>query len=174
MDADSERTLTNLHIVAALSHNDKLMTNEDSFDIYSPTSFRGLFRSWYGERRFANITKIRQCVRSAIQFASKSLDDAFFLIDSANPQSEQTLFRIQTLLLQHTRMLDGLSRSRVGLANIIQTYRDDSASSSQVQLIIEEIEGFLNLMKQHTSKVSSSDYVPPTSFHQISDSPDSM
>ena len=55
MESEAERTLSNLHVLSALSQNDKLNTNEDVFDIYAPTSLRGMWRTWYGERRGQNV-----------------------------------------------------------------------------------------------------------------------
>ena len=51
MNSDAERTLGNLNVLSAMSQNDKLMTNEDHFNIYTPTTFRAIVRTWYGERR---------------------------------------------------------------------------------------------------------------------------
>lgn len=163
MQADAERTLNNLHVLGALSHNDKLMTNEDIFDIYAPTSLRGLFRMWYRERRVTNIARIRQCVRSAINFSSKSLEDTTALMNSSpssSPQSEQMKLRIDTHAMQHLRMLDGLTRAKGGLHNLLQTYREDAASASQVQLLMEEIEDFIRVLQPHTCKLRLS--CPPS------------
>ena len=79
MHSDAERALRNLHVISAVSHNDKLQTNADVFDIYTPTSLRSVARTWYGEGRSQNIQRVRQTVRSGIHFASKSLEDAHTL-----------------------------------------------------------------------------------------------
>jgi hypothetical protein len=163
MQTDAERTLNNLHVLGALSHNDKLMTNDDTFDIYAPTSLRGVFRMWHGERRVTNIGRIRQCVRSAITFSCKSLEDTTALMNSSpsSPtQSEQMKLRVDTHAMQHLRMLDGLNRAKGGLHNLLQTYREDAASASQVQLLMEEIEDFIRVMQPHTSKLRQS--CPPS------------
>lgn len=154
MEADAERTLNNLHVLSVLSHNDKLMTNEDVFDIYSPTTFRGLMRMWYGERRLQNVQRIRCTVRAAMTFASRTLDDANALT-SVQPRTDNMTLRIDTIVLQHVRMVDGLARAKEGLANLQQTYRDDPALTSQLSLVVEEIGAFLNVITAHTRKLQA-------------------
>ena len=83
MQSDEERTLGNLCVLAAVSHNDKLCTLEDAFTIYAPTSMRGLVRMWYGERRAANVQRVRQAVRAAIGFAQQSLEEVNSLREAA-------------------------------------------------------------------------------------------
>lgn len=162
MQTDAERTLNNLHVLGALSHNDKLMTNEDSFDIYAPTSLRGLMRMWYAEGRVSNIARIRICVRSAINFATKALEDTNALHESsqnASPQShtgQQMKIRVDTLAMQHIRMLDALNKAKHGLHNLLQTYRDDAASASQIQLLIEEIDDYIGVTRAHTDRLRDS------------------
>lgn len=156
MQAEVERILGNLHVLGALSHNDKLMTNEDAFDIYIPTTWRGLVRTWYGERRGQNVARIRSTVRGAIEFSQRTLTDirAYNTRSIAEDVDVNTLRR-ETMELQFHRMIDGLRRARDGLTNLIQTYRDDAAFSSQIRLINEEIGDFLSVMNRHSSSVSS-------------------
>lgn len=156
MQAEVERILGNLHVLGALSHNDKLMTNEDAFDIYIPTTWRGLVRSWYGERRGQNVARIRSTVRGAIEFSQRTLTDirAYHTRSDAEDVDVNTLRR-ETMELQFRRMIDGLRRARDGLTNLIQTYRDDAALSSQIRLINEEIGDFLSVMNRHASTVPS-------------------
>ena len=80
MNSDAERTLSNLNVLGAMSQNDKIMTNEDQFNIYTPTTFRALMRTWYGERRCQNVQRIRTTIRNGISFAQTFLDDATRLI----------------------------------------------------------------------------------------------
>ena len=152
MNSDAERTLSNLHVLAAISHNDKLMTNEDIFDIYSPTSLRGLIRMWYGEKRGQNIQKIRQTVRQAISCATNSMEEAKALILA---DSNSMTLRVDTMVMQHIRMCDGIVKAKVGLGNMLQTYREDAALASQLHLLVGEIDDFLRVMEPHTFKLRS-------------------
>jgi hypothetical protein len=149
MQTDAERTLHNLHVLSVLSHNDKLMTNDDTFDIYAPTTFRGMFRMWYGEKRACNLQRVRCTIRSAIAFASSSLNDANALVDVSN-EHEHMRLRTDTAVMEHVRMCDGIECAKLGLHNLMRTYRDDAALVSQLQLLISEIEHFLVIMQPHT------------------------
>lgn len=157
-----ERILGNLHVLGALSHNDKLMTNEDAFDIYIPTTWRGLMRSWYGERRAQNVARIRSTVRGAIEFSQRTLTDIrAYNTRSFEEDVDVNTLRRETMELQFRRMIDGLRRARDGLTNLIQTYRDDAALSSQIRLINEEIGDFLSVMSRHAAPTQSSPVVTP-------------
>lgn len=177
MQADAERTLNNLRILSALSHNDKLNTLQDQFDIYSPTSMRGLLRFWYGENRAQNVQRVRQTVRAGIAFASRSLEDANAMDEAATSSSSPPTYReaevaersapstalvsapapmdvmrlrIDTVALHHFRMLSALGGAASGLSNLLQTYRDDAASASQISLLIEEIGDFQRVIRPHS------------------------
>jgi hypothetical protein len=164
MDADAERTLNNLHVLGALSHNDKLLTNCDTFDIYSPTSMRGLFRMLYGERRYQNVARVRQALRAAIGFSSRSLEDADALRQSAS-SSPQMRLRIDTTIMQHMRMCEALSVAKGGLQNLLLTYRDDAALVSQLQLLVVEVGDFLRVMEPHTARLSAKPCDPTLSSY---------
>lgn len=159
MQTEAERTLNNLHVLAALSHNDKLLTNDDAFGIYAPTSLRGLFRMWYGEHRVQNVVRVRQTVRAATAFAAKSLDDVQAL--GKGEGSAHLRLRIDTLVVQHLRMCEALRGAKNGLDNLTQTYRGDAALTSQLQLLCREVDDFLEVMAPHSDALrpphSSSD-----------------
>lgn len=164
MQSDAERTLGNLHVLAVLSQNDKLLTNGDTFDIYSPTTLRAVWRFWHGEGRAANVQRVRICVRAAMDFVSKFMEDTTALAKSADgnvsPSTEVTTYvltvpdsaqvRIETVAMQHVRMLTALRSALGGLRNLLQTYRDDPALASQINLIINEVNDFVNVMEPHS------------------------
>lgn len=153
MDVNSEQTLRNLHVLGALSHNDKLMTNEDTFDIYSPTSLRGVLRMWYRENRMHNIDRVRVTIKRAIQYVERTLEEATTSSTTSHAASWQTttiMVRLGTVIEHHIRMMNALNRARYGLWNLMQTYREDAAVASQINLIVEETNSFLTLMNPHT------------------------
>ena len=149
MHAEAERVLHNLHVLSVISHNDKLLTNDDEFNIHSPTTFRAVWRFCTGERRNSNVTRIRICVRNAIDFISSSLEELTAFQSQrdgrAFPNSTMQL-KVDTLMLQHLRMMDGVQKASQGLTNLLQTYRDDPALAAQIQLIIHEIGDFVTVV----------------------------
>jgi uncharacterized membrane protein YccC len=147
MQADEERTLHNLCVLAALSHNDKLCTLEEHFTIYSPTSMRGLVRFWYGERRDQNVQRVRATVRAALGFAQKTVEDA----EALRAAEAATLqLRIDALGLQHVRIVDALRAACDGIRNLRQTYREDAALVSQLTLLVQEVDDVLLVLRRHT------------------------
>ena len=171
METDAERTLNNLHVLASVSQNDKLMTNNDSIDIYAPTTLRAVMRTWYGERRAQNIERVKHTVRNAITFAIKSLNDAKALLTPSSPSlssnssslsslSSQTVpehlrVRVDTICKQHIRMTEALDKSKTGLQNLLQTYRDDATLSSQLKVIMNDIDDFLAVISTHTKNLKT-------------------
>lgn len=161
MNSDAERTLSNLNVLGAVSQNDKLMTNDDHFDIYTPTTLRAILRTWYGERRCQNVQRVRTTIRAGISFARTFLEDATRLKKEGSER-----LRIDTIILQHVRMRDALRVSCCGLKNMLQTYRDDAAHRSQLNGLIQEVEDFLSVIEPYsrgvTETISSSVLPSPT------------
>lgn len=142
MDAQTEGLLKNLHVLGALSHNDKLLTNDDNFDIYTPSSLRGLVRMFYRENRSENINRVRLCIRQSMRSAEQAYDEALefkkIIKDSA------TLYRTHTSTEnRYKRLRDGIYRSQRGLENMKKTYPEDALALSKLTLLLEEISDFL-------------------------------
>ena len=152
MNSDAERTLNNLHVLASVSHNDKLMTNEDMFGIYEPTSMRGLMRMWYGERRGQNVQRVRHTVRSGMAYAQQYLDESAHISTAPGPMPTARL-RGDTVALQHVRMVDALRASLGGLTNMLQTYREDAALTSQISGLVQEVTDFLTVLDPYSRPV---------------------
>ena len=171
MQSEPEQTLNNLHVLAALSHNDKLMTNDNAFNIYIPTSVRGAMRMWYGECRTQNIQRIRHTLRSAMNHCTKYMEDANALLETMSTHSESMKLRVDTIALQHIRMLDAITRSRNGLTNMLQTYKDDAAFVSQITLLITEVSDYCNVISCHSRllrskcSIADSNDVPALTVH---------
>jgi hypothetical protein len=140
MQSETESVLKNLTIIANLSHNDKLNTNEDTFSIYIPTVMRGSMRTWYGEKRACNMTRIQNTVRMAISFIQT--------ISQEFTQREETLglFSFATKQKQCKRMYNSLEESKTGLGNLQQTYRDDITMHTQLKIVIDEIDDFISII----------------------------
>lgn len=155
MQAESERTLSNLRVLGELSHNDKLQTNDDIFDIHSPTTMRALYRFWYRENRANNVQRVRQCVRNAMDFVERTIDHAESMrLRPGHAQvADAARLRVETATLQHFRMVDALRRAGEGLTNLLQTYRDDPALASQLRLIVEDIHTFTTVLKPYSQEL---------------------
>lgn len=155
MQFDAERILQNLHVIGALAHNDKLMTNDEIFDIYSPTLFQGVWRMVYRENRMQNINRIRNAIRAGMQLAQKYMDEIVILWSSARQDVDltQLRYRIDTLGMQYLRICEALENAKGGMANLHHTYKDDSALVSQLQLLSSEVADFQTVMSTYTNNV---------------------
>ena len=142
MQSEAERVLRNLTILGSISHNDKLNTNEETFSIYVPTVLRGLARSWYSEKRNSNLQKIQDTMRYAIQFIQNTSQD--IINDTAESFAKASKEK------HCKRMFQTLDKSKTGLANLKQTYRDDVTMHAQLQLIMDEIDDFISIVGANT------------------------
>lgn len=152
MNSETETCLYNLHVLASLQHNDKLITNEDSFGIHVPTSLRGAIRFWYGEGREQNVKRVRLCVRTAMNFCSSSFHEVMAMQTGEKTEGSDVMrMKITAIVYQHRRMMDGLKQAREGLKNFLHTYRDDATFHSQIGLLISEVDDFIAGFSQESS-----------------------
>ena len=158
MQTDTERVLRNLSILSNLSQNDKINTNGDIFVIYEPTYIRGIYRLWYGEGRQYNIQRIQEIVRIATATIRQDIQD----VKTMN--TEEQVFQKETKKRHYARLIETLAKSRTGLTNLQQTYKDDVSSSSQVQIIIDEINDFLQIINSPAVVASPPPISPVNAF----------
>ena len=162
MQTEMDRTIGNLRVLAALSHNDKLMTRGEDFDIYVPTTWRSFVRSFYREGRASNIEKVRKTVREGFRFASSTLEAAMSLIESEKSNSPLSFesasafkvnFLINTTAMDHIRMVDSLGACVPGLKNLASTYKDDPVLASQIGVVLEEVDNYISVTQSHTTSL---------------------
>ena len=117
--------LTNLNTVANLQLHEKICTTGKTFTVCSRYQvFAGLFRSWYGEERSSNISRITALVSLA-------------------------MLRCQVLELRkedeslRRRILQCLGDAMAGVENMAQTYQGDAAALSTLNVLREDVRLFL-------------------------------
>ena len=52
-------------------------------------------------------------------------------------------------------MTEALDKSKTGLQNLLQTYRDDATLSSQLKVIMDDIDDFLEVISTHTKNLKT-------------------
>ena len=160
MEEDPVRIMNNLRLIALLSPFDKLLTNNDRFDIHAPSRLRELYRTWQGESRSNNIIRVRQTVHSAFLHINKSVDA--FRCSEGSP----TAHHMHRTAMQHVRMCHSLSSACTGLKNLGKTYKEDATISSQIENCIVDVRDFLVLIHPETEKLKrmvSPEHPPLTS-----------
>lgn len=159
MQSETERALRNLTILGSISHNDKINTNDETFSIYVPTALRGLVRTWYAEKRCSNCQKIQDTVRAGIAFVQTTSQE--LLVETCETYSKANKQK------QCVRIFHSLEKSKLGLNNLQQTYRDDTTMHTQLQIIMDEIDDFVSIVSQqpqmHFLLMSSSPTIAPSS-----------
>lgn len=142
MQSDVERVLRNLGVVGQLKQNDKLFTQADYFTIYSPTSWRELFRVIYRENRDQNLDRIAECVRSAKAFVTSVLAESVHEHVGV-PTSIVTRLHQNGQTQLCGRVVSRLSETIVGLDHLSETYKADAATLCRIENIKADITEFL-------------------------------
>lgn len=146
MEVDAERLLNNLHVIAALTPFDKLITNGDRFDIHAPSRLREVYRTWQGEKRGNNMFCVRQTLRSCYHCINTLIEPPHNATDG-NPAAT---LRLHKMAILHVRLCQALSAACVGMENLLQTYKDDATMSGQIEISITEARDFLTIIGTHT------------------------
>ena len=125
MNAEAERALRNLTIVALLKQHDKLLTLADTFVVHPPSYARGVYRMWCGESRDNNIMRLTETVDAAFRFISSM---------RTTMQEDLGFGELAT-----ARMKDALEQAVGGLCNLVDTYADDSTMQVRLRLLVQHI-----------------------------------
>ena len=141
MNAEAERALRNLTIVALLKQHDKLLTLADTFVVHPPSYVRGVYRLWCGESRDNNIMRLTETV-----------DAAFRFIWSVHTPMQGDVRHRE---LAASRMQQALGEAATGLSNLIDTYTEDSTMQVRLRLLVQHIEDTLAVIGTHPQTASA-------------------
>lgn len=147
MQANLDVTLRNLGVLSALRQNDKLLTEGEFFTIYTPTTWRALYRTLHRESREQNMLRVTSCLRNARTFVASVVSEYGPTEDAAADLISVRLHR-QTQIQLCTRVLNALSESLQGLDNLCETYSDDAAMLVKIRQLKDEVVDFLETSRQ--------------------------
>jgi hypothetical protein len=144
MQADVDKTLRNLGVMAAIKQNDKLITEGEFFTIYTPTTLRALWRMMNRENREQNIQRVTDCMRNARVFITSVLSE-YGQNDDRDHWCETVAIKLHraTLLQVCSRVLQALSESLNGLDNLCETYTEDAAMTVKIRQLKQENMDFI-------------------------------
>ena len=147
MQADMDMTLRNLGVLAALRQNDKLLTEGEFFTIYTPTTFRAIYRTVFRESREQNMLRVTSCLRNARTFVTSVVSE-YAPREDTGAESVSVRLHRQTQIQLCTRVLNSLSESLQGLDNLCETYSDDAAMLVKIRQLKDEVVDFLESSRQ--------------------------
>ncbi len=158
MQADVDKTLRNLGVMAAVKQNDKLITEAEFFTIYTPTTFRAMWRMfYYKENREQNIMRVTECMRNARVFITSVLSE-YGNSNEEQRTNDTIAIRLHRATQVQTcaRMAQALSESLSGLDNLCETYVDDAAIMVKIRQLKQENIDFI----ESTRKVGTTIELP--------------
>jgi hypothetical protein len=127
MDAQKfNEIIVNLNVLSELKEKNKLVTKETFFNIDTSNPYiqPGL-RWWYGNSRDNSITKINLLINEAFNF-----------------------YKFKPEILNY------LEKSKKGLENLKKTYNDCAKSQARINIIIDEINRFLEKNRKNIINLS--------------------
>jgi len=140
--SDVERVLRNLAVIASLSANDKLMTENDHFSVQSPTSLLGwMQRKWMKESRDVNLNRVALTMRAAKAFIGDSYKQRGDELSHMGRRVGGDLVwmeHVQTC----RRMKEVLLKSLSGMRQQRSTYKDDALHVAKIDTLLNEMEDF--------------------------------
>ena len=125
MDCLADQSAQNLKTLSTLKSNQKLITTHVIWGIQEVSMLGGLYRRWFGEDRITNISRVSETIKNTIikcKLLAYTDDHAF----------------------EYKRLMQTLKESIMGLKVLLNTYRDDISICSQINIIIENVENFVD------------------------------
>ena len=138
-EAEADRTLRNLTVIANIKQNDKVITMTDTFSISPPTYMRGLSRKWAGEYRDANFQRIQETITSASAYVMQSCHD-----ESSGGDD----LKREHMKRKSFRIVEAMKNANSGLHNLLVTYADDIATCVRIQLLQQTIRDFIDFLPE--------------------------
>ena len=113
MDRSLNDLLINLKVLSNIGVQDKLLTIDKTFNLHPPSAFRTWYRLYYRENRTKNISDIENCINECYEHENKP------------------------------RIKNALKSVPAGLEKLSQTYKDDATLASRIDVLIENINIFI-------------------------------
>ena len=103
MKPETERILRNLGVMARIQANEKLLTQNEFFEIHTPGWRQGATRQWLGENRQNNMTAVAECVRLAKMEITNILSEHADQINQPNQPRHGTVTS-EVMIRENLRM----------------------------------------------------------------------
>jgi hypothetical protein len=149
MRTDFDVLQSNLDILASVSTNDKLTTNDTTFDIHPPTYWRALYRTCYREGRTSTIEGVRRTVVGSQNVTTALLDEIQSLSSAPEERGDIMHMRVYAAVQRYRRMRTSLESCVKGLRCLASTYRDDAFTCVQLQQQIRAVEDYNTWLSLH-------------------------
>ena len=145
MQADIDKILRNLGVLAELKQNDKLLTEGEFFTIYVPTAMRSLWRLFYRESRETNMLRVSECIRNGKMFVATAIGDHGMKGEDTEADRGSVPMRFHRLQQVQIcgRVLTALANSVHGLDNLMETYHEDAALVVRIRQLKTEVTDFI-------------------------------
>jgi hypothetical protein len=141
---DMDNILLNLKIIGSIREKDRLSKDEnDVLEIENNDTLQGVRRWWLGRSRRETLNAIRKVIQGSFRITDSTLEQEQSRRKTVptfyrNKKGSQYFHEDNSNLLQ--RFLIEMTNSLRGLDNLKQTYSDDVAIHSEINILKEQLE----------------------------------
>lgn len=136
-----DKLIFELSILSNIQINTKISTTNEFICIDYDTPLQPLYRWWYGDNRYKTMNKITNLIRTAIMVGNEIIENI------TNNSSKAKLEKIN-------RLKTSLSSSKLGISNIINTYKYDYNVSAILTPLLHEIDEYIETIEKKIYRIT--------------------
>jgi hypothetical protein len=168
MNDITDSILVNLKIISKIVPNNKLKIANNTTTIEKEGLAAWLLRWYNGDSRTKTVNFIKTIISDATNITTDIMNSTYINNKSKKTNYEETEFTkaLSTLFLIRTEM----ENSKVGILNLNKTYEMDIQIISQLEVLMNKIDGHLSIIDRKLKEIQS-EHVPEVSENKQQSQP---
>lgn len=159
MNDITDSILVNLKIISKIAPNNKLKIANNTTSIEKEGLAAWLLRWYSGDSRLKTVNFIKTIVSDSINITTDLMNSTYINNKGRKAAYEETEFTkaLSTLFLIRTE----LENSKTGIINLQKTYDMDIQIISQLEVLINKIDGHLSIIDRKLNEIKFEHIEPP-------------
>lgn len=159
MNDITDSILVNLKIISKIAPNNKLKIANNTTSIEKEGLAAWLLRWFNGDSRIKTINFIKTIIADSINITTDLMNSTYINNRGKKTTYEETEFTkaLSTLFLIRTEM----ENSKQGILNLQKTYDMDIQIISQLEVVINKIDGHLGIIDRKLNEIKAEHSEPP-------------
>jgi hypothetical protein len=157
MNEITDNILVNLKIISKIAPNNKLKLLNNTTTIEKEGIATWLLRWYNGDSREKTVNFIKTVVSDSINMTNDIMNSTYINNKGRRTTYEETEFTklLSTLSLIKVEM----SNSKVGIINLQKTYELDIQIISQLEVVMNKIDGHLGIIERKLREIQTLDFI---------------
>jgi hypothetical protein len=164
MNDITDTILVNLKIISKIAPNNKLKISNNTTTIEKEGLAAWLLRWYSGDSRLKTVNFIKTIVSDSINITTDLMNSTYINNKGKKAAYEETEFTkaLSTLFLIRTE----LENSKIGILNLQKTYEMDIQIISQLEVVMNKIDGHLGIIDRKLKEIQV-DHTEPTPAAEV-------